>query len=126
MITIKNELIALVSETTSYLTLSEYPDTDILPVAIVRETANASVFKENDYIEQSSVVYEIEMYDKNLSNLKSNTLKLDDVMLNKNFTRSFYEEANNKEIHAIKVSYRGILELDQSNKNLIKIYKNIY
>ena len=126
MISIKEILLDSLKDVIDYPVVSAYPNANIVPICVIQEEANTSTYKEKNFVEIAYVEFRFILIDNDIDRLNSNINKLDEYLVDLNFSRILYNEYQTiQSCRGVTLVYSADLKVDLRNPDTIKICKTL-
>ena len=125
MISIKEILLDSLKDVIDYPVVSAYPNANIVPICVIQEENNKSTYKEKDFVEIAYVEFRFILIDNDIDRLNSNINKLDEYLVDLNFSRILYNEYQTiQSCRGVTLVYSADVKVDAKDPNIIKIFKS--
>lgn len=126
MISIKEILLDSLKDVIDYPVVSAYPNANIVPICVIQEENNTSTYKEKDFVEIAYVEFRFILIDNDIDRLNNNINKLDEYLVDLNFSRILYNEYQTiQSCRGVTLVYSADLKVDLRNPDIIKICKTL-
>ena len=125
MISIKEILLDSLKDVIDYPIVSAYPNANIVPICVIQEENNASIDRYAGFMETAYVEFRFLLIDNDIDRLNININKLNDYLVDLNFSRVLYNEYSTiQNCRGITLVYSANVKVDAKDPDIIKIYKS--
>lgn len=125
MISIKEILLDSLKDVIDYPVVSAYPNANIVPICVIQEENNTSTYKEKDFVEIAYVEFRFILIDNDIDRLNNNINKLDEYLVDLNFSRILYNEYQTiQSCRGVTLVYSADVKVDAKDPEIIKIFKS--
>ena len=125
MISIKEILLDSLKDVIDYPIVSAYPNANIVPICVIQEENNASIDRYAGFMETAYVEFRFLLIDNDIDRLNININKLNDYLVDLNFSRVLYNEYSTiQNCRGITLVYSADVKVDAKDPDIIKIYKS--
>ena len=125
MISIKEILLESLKDVIDYPIVSAYPNANIVPICVIQEENNASIDRYAGFMETAYVEFRFLLIDNDIDRLNININKLNDYLVDLNFSRVLYNEYSTiQNCRGITLVYSANVKVDAKDPDIIKIYKS--
>ena len=125
MISIKEILLESLKDVIDYPIVSAYPNANIVPICVIQEENNASIDRYAGFMETAYVEFRFILIDNDIDRLNININKLNDYLVDLNFSRVLYNEYSTiQNCRGITLVYSADVKVDAKDPDIIKIYKS--
>ena len=125
MISIKEILLESLKDVIDYPVVSAYPNANIVPICVIQEENNASIDRYAGFMETAYVEFRFILIDNDITRLNNNINKLNDYLVDLNFSRILYNEYQTiQSCRGVTLVYSADVKVDAKDPDIIKIYKS--
>ena len=125
MISIKEILLDSLKDVIDYPIVSAYTIANIVPICVIQEENNASIDRYAGFMETAYVEFRFLLIDNDIDRLNININKLNDYLVDLNFSRVLYNEYSTiQNCRGITLVYSANVKVDAKDPDIIKIYKS--
>ena len=125
MISIKEILLDSLKDVIDYPVVSAYPNANIVPICVIQEENNTSIDRYAGFMETAYVEFRFILIDKDIARLNNNINKLNDYLVDLNFSRILYNEYQTiQSCRGVTLVYSADVKVDAKDPDIIKIYKS--
>lgn len=125
MISIKEILLDSLKNVIDYPIASAYPNMNIVPICVIQEESNTSIERYAGFMETAYVEFRFILIDNDIDRLNNNINKLNDYLVDLNFSRILYNEYQTiQSCRGVTLVYSADVKIDAKDPNIIKIFKS--
>ena len=133
MINIKEDIIRALNEVDElgnrlyidYPIVSSYPNVNMVPICIIQEENNTSIDRYAGFMETAYVEFRFILIDDDIARLNNNINKLNDYLVDLNFSRILYNEYQTiQSCRGVTLIYSADIKVDAKNPDIVKIFKS--
>lgn len=125
MISIKEILLDSLKDVIDYPVVSAYPNANIVPICVIQEENNTSIDRYAGFMETAYVEFRFILIDNDIERLNNNINKLNDYLVDLNFSRILYNEYQTiQSCRGVTLIYSADIKVDANNPDIVKIFKS--
>ena len=125
MISIKEILLDSLKDVIDYPVVSAYPNANIVPICVIQEESNTSIDRYAGFMETAYVEFRFILIDKDIARLNNNISRLNDYLVDLNFSRILYNEYQTiQNCRGVTLVYSADIKVDAKNPEIVKIFKS--